>query len=59
MVLAGLGPQAVDATRALENLVTGQTVGDALAEAGWDGAALLTTGLPDPDVVYAILEELS
>lgn len=59
VVLAGLGPQAVDSTRALENLVTGQTVGDALAEAGWDGAALLTTGLPDPDVVYAILEELS
>jgi len=59
VVLAGLGPSGLDATRALEDLVTGQTVGVALEEAGWDGPAVLTTGLPDPDVVYAILEELS
>lgn len=58
VVLAGLGRQGVDVARALEDLVTGNTVVDALEEAGWDGDALLTTGLPDPDVVYAILEEL-
>ena len=59
VVLAGIGDDGRDATRALEDLVTGQTVRAALAEAGWDGDPLPTTGLPDPDVVYAILEELS
>lgn len=58
VVLAGIGIQGVDAVDALADAVTGQTVADALADAGWDGEAVRSDGLPDSDVIYALREEL-
>jgi hypothetical protein len=58
VVLVGLGARGDGAVRALGEAVTDQTVLDALAEAGWEGAADASDGLPDPDVIYALQEEL-
>lgn len=58
VVLAGIGPRGEAATRALAEVVTGQTVADALAAEGWTGPAAPSSGLPDPDVVYALQEEI-
>ena len=60
VVLAGLGDRGSRATDALEEHVTGQTVRDALARAGWAGDPGPTVGVPAaPDLIYAIVEELS
>lgn len=58
VVLAGVGPRGAEATRALAEVVTGQTVADALAAEGWTGPPARSAGLPDPDVVYALQEEI-
>lgn len=57
VVLVGLGG-GDGAVAALSEHVTEQTVLDALAEAGWEGEPAPTTGLPDPDVIDALQEEL-
>jgi hypothetical protein len=59
VVLAGIGPRGPAALDALTAPARGQTVRLALAAAGWTGPAGTTTGLPAPDVVYALQEELS
>ena len=58
VVLAPLGPTGPEAVADLEDGVTGQTVIDALAEAGWDGEARRSEGLPAADVIYALEQEL-
>jgi len=59
VVLAGLGPRGSAAVATLRAVVTGQTVGRALAEGGWTGPASRTRGLPDPDVIYRLQEDLA
>lgn len=59
VVLAGVGPRGAAAVAALRAVVTGQTVGPALDAEGWTGPAEPTSGLPDPDVIYRLQEELS
>ncbi len=58
VVLVGLGLQAENALAAVGEVAEDQTVRDALAEGGWTGAAALTNGMPQPDLVYALREEL-
>jgi len=58
VVLVGLGRGGDDAVRALGDGLTEQTVLDALAEGGWAGGPDASDGLPDPDVIYALQEEL-
>lgn len=58
VVLVGLGDDGEAAVRALGPAVTGQTVQDALTEAGWAGGAKPTSGLPEADVIYGVREEL-
>lgn len=57
---AGTGPESAEAlAEAVLDDGSGQTVQQALAEAGWDGEPARSTGLPDPDVIYALQEELA
>lgn len=58
VVLVGLGVDGEEAVGVLESVVTGQTVVDALADAGWMGGAEPTDGLPVADVIYGVREEL-
>ena len=59
VVLAPLGPEGPGAVDRLRDQVTGQTVTDGLAEAGWSGDAARTTGLPAPDLLYRLDEEFT
>jgi hypothetical protein len=59
VVLAGVGPRGPAALDALRAVVTGQTVATALRAEGWNGPAARSSGLPDPDVIYALKEELA
>ncbi|WCO68885.1 hypothetical protein PO878_09130 [Iamia majanohamensis] len=59
VVLAPLGPDGPGALDRLRGQVTGQTVTDGLAEAGWSGDAARTTGLPAPDLLYRLDEEFT
>ncbi len=59
VVLVGLGSAGEDAVLALEEGVLDQTVAEALGAAGWDGRPATSTGLPDPDVIYALRERLA
>lgn len=54
VVVAGYGGRGPDAVAAVREALTRET----LAEAGWDGEATTSTGVPDPDIVYALREEL-
>lgn len=58
VVLAPIGDRGADALDTLGDALLDETVREALAGAGWDGGAATTTGLPDPDVLYALLEEI-
>lgn len=57
VVLVGIGPRGGDALVALESAATGQTVGQAFTDEGWAGAQRRTSGLPAPDVIFALHEE--
>lgn len=59
VVLAGVGPRGPAAVDALRDVVTDQTVLDALAAEGWTGPASRTAGLPAPGVIYALQELLA
>lgn len=58
VVLAGLGPAGDDAVATLAPGLTDQTVREALAKGGWTEDPDRTSGLPAPDLVYALREEL-
>ncbi|HEU5151150.1 MAG TPA: hypothetical protein VFU19_11665 [Iamia sp.] len=59
VVLVGLSERGDGAVAALQEVASGQTVQEALDEAGWTGEAGPTTGLPDnPGLIYALREEL-
>lgn len=58
IVLVGLGAEGADAVGALGDVVSDQTVLDALAEAGWAGEPAASSGLPDPELIYALREDL-
>ncbi len=59
VTLVGIGPRGPDALDALRGTVTDQTVVEALAREGWTGPAGPTTGLPAPDVIFALQKELA
>lgn len=62
VVVAPVDGTAQDAADLAETIVEsgdGQTVRDALAAAGYDGSPAPSDGLPAPDVMYALREELS
>ncbi|HEX7135695.1 MAG TPA: hypothetical protein VF228_24165 [Iamia sp.] len=58
VVAVGLGDAGDDALAALREALTDQTVRAALADGGWTGDPTRTSGLPKPDLVYALQEEL-
>jgi hypothetical protein len=58
IVLVGLGAGGADAVGALGDVASDQTVLDALAEAGWAGEPAASSGLPAPDVIDAMREDL-
>lgn len=61
VVVAPIGPDGPSGVERLRDLLndeaTGQTVTNALADAGWSGPATRSDGLPDPDLLYALNEE--
>lgn len=57
VVLVGIGPDGRDALGALHGAATGQTVGQALTDEGWTGPQRRSSGLPDPDVIFALQED--
>jgi len=54
VVLASIGTRGPDAVDRLREGVMGDTVQEALADAGWSGPPERSSGLPDPDVIYAL-----
>lgn len=57
VVMAPIGPNGAAAVDRLTEGATDQTVSDALAVAGWSGPPGPTTGLPAPDLLYALNED--
>lgn len=57
VVLAPIGAGGERAVDRLKGDITGQTVRDALSEAGWADDPAPSSGLPDPDVLYALQQE--
>ena len=58
VVLVALGRTDAEAVAAAVDSDAGQTVVEALAEGGWVEGPTPTTGLPKPDLVFAVREEL-
>lgn len=58
VVLAPIGPAGPGAVDQLADQVGETAVAEGLADGGWDGPPEPSTGLPDPDLLYALREEL-
>jgi hypothetical protein len=59
VVLAPIGRRGGEAAKRLSSGISGETVRDALARAGWNGDPATTSGLVEPDVIYALRKEFS